>query len=530
MDKKKIKVNKNFTKLTHKGVSLIVLIVTVIVVIILAAVIILTINKNNILDSAKKSVILNDIATLREQIQIKKNENKYKDEKSDSIKLFGNIDDILGKEYKSLSKKYGVEADKLVYKDKAFNQKEIEVLEENGVEKESNYYLIMNNNTKESDRYKNSDIALTFQDLQNKINNKEFSSNRYNKAYIIEDIDIGARWNEGGTLIYGEAWTPITSIPQGTTLDGDNHRIKGIYINTSTRNQAFIKDNYGIIQNLIIDKECYFKGVDAFASILVNNKDNASVINCVNNADVITESDGWDRAGIVVYNYSKILKCKNYGDINKFNKGYKVAGICASNKTINSEINECENYGEITAGGYYIGGIAGYSAGGKISRCINYGNINTGSSCAGILGVGYGIIEYCVNYGNIKGTYNACGIIYGSTVSNIIVSNCYNLGDTYCYWNSQGCAGIINKNLGNIKNSYSIGKCYKGSQLKGYEICSTNEGVIENSYYLTQTLEDGTVLTEEFMKSDEFVNMLGEEYKKGSSGKNNGYPMLKWQF
>ena len=31
MDKKKTKVNKNFTKLNHKGVSLIVLIVTIIV-------------------------------------------------------------------------------------------------------------------------------------------------------------------------------------------------------------------------------------------------------------------------------------------------------------------------------------------------------------------------------------------------------------------------------------------------------------------------------------------------------------------
>lgn len=34
MDNKKIKVNKNFTKLTHKGVSLIVLIVTIIVIVI----------------------------------------------------------------------------------------------------------------------------------------------------------------------------------------------------------------------------------------------------------------------------------------------------------------------------------------------------------------------------------------------------------------------------------------------------------------------------------------------------------------
>ena len=36
-------------------------------------------------------------------------------------------------------------------------------------------------------------------------------------------------------------------------------------------------------------------------------------------------------------------------------------------------------------------------------------------------------------------------------------------------------------------------------------------------------------VTEEFMKSDEFINMLGGEYKKDNLGRNNGYPMLKWQ-
>ena len=51
--KEKIEGNKNFTKLAHKGVSLIVLIVTIIVIIILASVIILTISKNNPLESAK---------------------------------------------------------------------------------------------------------------------------------------------------------------------------------------------------------------------------------------------------------------------------------------------------------------------------------------------------------------------------------------------------------------------------------------------------------------------------------------------
>ena len=70
MDKVKTKENKNFTKLTHKGISLIVLIVTIIVVIILAAVIILTINKNNPVESAKKAVLMSDIDNIQNSINL----------------------------------------------------------------------------------------------------------------------------------------------------------------------------------------------------------------------------------------------------------------------------------------------------------------------------------------------------------------------------------------------------------------------------------------------------------------------------
>ena len=70
MNKEKTKVNKFFTKLTHKGVSLIVLIVTIIVVIILAAVIILTMNKNNPVESAKKAVIMSDIDNIQNSINL----------------------------------------------------------------------------------------------------------------------------------------------------------------------------------------------------------------------------------------------------------------------------------------------------------------------------------------------------------------------------------------------------------------------------------------------------------------------------
>lgn len=529
-----------------RGISLIVLIVTIIVIIILAAVVVLTITNNNPIDNAKKATILNDIATLKDGIEIQKVNIGYKEGKT-NLNLFGSIEEILGDDNKAYSKKYSIEANKLVYKDKAFSAKEISILEENGVEKESKYITIVNDSTKEKEENKNNERMVTLKQFQEKITNKEFSETGYNRAYITEDIDVGAKWDENGTLISGEAWTPITSIPKGTTLDGDNHRIKGIYINanTSQREMAFIKENYGIIENLTIDKDCYFVTTSGtFCSLLVYNRDNGQVINCVNYANVTAKNEtttrldiNWNISGLVSINSSIIKDCENYGEVYAKDGGYTVAGVCSAIDSKNSLISGCKNYGKVTGKGYGIGGVCGQSASsdgsfGTIKSCINYGEVSSGWSVAGIIFKGYGKLSECANYGVLKGKNSGAGII-NESLGNTDISNCYNFGDLYTnlyievYGKPYG--GIVCNNMGKISNSYNVGKCYLSNKYKGCQLFYDNTGEVENSYYLNETLDDGTILTEEFMKSDNFLNMLGSEYVKDSSGKNNGYPMLKWQ-
>ncbi len=531
-----------------KGISLIVLIVTIIVIIILATVVVLTITNNNPIDNAKKATILNDIATLKDGIEMQKVNIGYKEGKT-NLNLFGSIEEILGDGYKAYSKKYAIEANKLVYKDKAFSAKEISILEQNGVEKESKYITIVNDSTKEKEENKNNERMVTLKQFQEKITNKEFSETGYNRAYITEDIDVGAKWDENGTLISGEAWTPITSIPKGTTLDGDNHRIKGIYINanSSQEKMAFIKENYGIIKNIVIDKDCYFVTTSSsFASLLVYNRDNAKVINCINYANVTAINEtttkwyiNWHISGLVSHNLSIIKDCENYGEVYAKVGGYSVAGVCAAIDSKNSLISGCKNYGKVTGCGYDIGGVCGQGAFngsgsfGTIKSCINYGEVSGGWKIAGIISRGYGKLNECANYGVIKGEHSGAGII-NESLENTDISNCYNFGDLYAtisYLEAYGkpYGGVVCNNMGKISNSYNIGKCYLKKEYKGCQLFYTNTGEVENSYYLNETLNDGTILTEEFMKSDNFLNMLGGEYVKDNSGKNNGYPMLKWQ-
>lgn len=530
-----------------KGISLIVLIVTIIVMIILAAVVVLTITNNNPIDNAKKATILNDIATLKDGIEIQKVNIGYKEGKT-NVNLFGSVEEILGDGYKAYSKKYAIEANKLVYKDKAFSAKEISILEENGVEKESKYITIVNDSTKEKEENKNNERMVTLKQFQEKITNKEFSETGYNKAYITEDIDVGAKWDENGTLISGEAWTPITSIPKGTTLDGDNHRIKGIYINASStqKEMGLIKENYGIIKSLIIDKDCYFVTASrSFGSLLVYNRDNAKVINCVNYANVTAKYEtttssnlNWDISGLVSHNSSTIKDCENYGEVYAKDKGYSVAGICAGIESKNSLVSGCKNYGKITGYGYGVGGVCGQGGSkgsgsfGIIEKSVNYGEVSSGWRIAGIISRGYGKLSECANYGVIKSNCSGAGII-NESLENTYIINCYNFGDLYTnrYIEAYGkpYGGIVCNNMGKISNSYNVGKCYLENEYKGCQLFYTNTGEVENSYYLNETLDDGTILTEEFMKSDNFLNMLGSEYVKDNSGKNNGYPMLKWQ-
>lgn len=110
----------NFAKLTSKkGISLIVLIITIIVIIILAVTIILTINKNNTLSSAKEAVFRQDIATMKEELEIYKANMKYNDKNPETLNADKKSDPSVQEIITSMPNKYAnilkIEDGKLVY-------------------------------------------------------------------------------------------------------------------------------------------------------------------------------------------------------------------------------------------------------------------------------------------------------------------------------------------------------------------------------------------------------------------------------
>ncbi len=144
------------------------------------------------------------------------------------------------------------------------------------------------------------------------------------------------------------------------------------------------------------------------------------------------------------------------------------------------------------------------------------------------------IINGCANYGIIKSEHSLAGIL-GAQSSGVdcIIKNCYNVGDINVKRNT---AGILATNNGIIKNCYNIGECSNNSDDMKYVLAYKNTGIVTDSYYLNEKLEDGTIIDENFMKTQEFVNMLNIDteskentgaYVIDTMGINNGYPILK---
>ena len=182
-------------------------------------------------------------------------------------------------------------------------------------------------------------------------------------------------------------------------------------------------------------------------------------------------------------------------------------GRCEDSKILNLGIS-----GNIT-GRDYAGGIVGYVAGSNIANCYSKANIQFENGFYYIGGIAGNVeastIKNCYNTGNLNGTAtdssNSIGGIVGY-INQSKIFNCYNIGNV----NSNATSGVI------------VGKNNNGTS------------ILENNYYLNsiqiignEIENSGTSVTEEEMKSDEFIETLNSEaYTKDINNLNNGYPVL----
>ena len=191
-----------------------------------------------------------------------------------------------------------------------------------------------------------------------------------------------------------------------------------------------------------------------------------------------------NRTGSIVgflYNNSNLINCGNNSNIN-CPENTEVGGLIGTTN-LKSNIYNCYNTGNIIGGEETVGGIVGNFMNGEIKNCYNTGNL----------------------------TCSRGGGITGSNLNNSYMENCYNIG-------------ILNVEF----------STYAGITAR----TNTKENILKNNYYLeniiNETSNDETRIEGVEVKSSEdlkdLTSVLGEAFKEDVNNKNNGYPILSWQY
>ena len=289
----------------------------------------------------------------------------------------------------------------------------------------------------EADAYQISNAAdLTA--LQTQVNEKGFS---YTGKWFILTSDIN---------LNNANWTPIgidAFHPFNGNLDGGNHAISGLKVNTSTQwaglfgyvdspagnavvmRDLTLKDGSvtttftgtsfcgglvayawgGIILNDVTVEGFTVKGgIDGTGGLVGSGS--VAMTNCHNRGGFVT---GRYAGGLAGKGYSNLLDRVFAGCTNKAAVvGERTAGGMTGNETYsNGSYTSCTNSGSISATQGYASGIA---AGGSYERCSNSGAV-TGQQAAGIC-VNGSKATNCSNTGAVTGTGTGTGTGYAAGI------------------------------------------------------------------------------------------------------------------
>ena len=263
-------------------------------------------------------------------------------------------------------------------------------------------------------------------------------------------------------------------------------------------NTGCVRYNFGVIENVTVDGSVSgeYIGTAGIACYL----EGGIIRNCTNSA-VINNNDTFT-AGIAAEACTLDLKENEIGEIEVRALGLAVVPRSyfqdwgSRVKTLQYEnlflttyvpflIQECSNYGVITASGTYgdiVAGIVASTGGlnyggytedgtwfdvnamGNIIRdCSNYADLTGGYSVAGIVGTNAKtLVECCVNYGDMRPQTGrqAGGIVALEEYSDNEgmehgINECVNYGDIYVSYNGGGIAGHTG---GPLRNSYNRGR------------------------------------------------------------------------
>lgn len=306
-------------------------------------------------------------------------------------------------------------------------------------------------------------------------------------------------------------WLPIGSMsnPFAGILEGEGHKISGLYISEPLTNVLGLfgcLDENGEVRNVTLDF-CYIYGYDQIGGIAGINS--GVIYEC--KVSGIIKGDHNYVGGITgIYQGGYIEFCETAGEIGgaryvggiagqssqfmytckntaEVSATVELAGGIAGQILTGGQINNCKNFGSVSAP-RYAGGLAGHvSEYGFVVQSFNEGDIDSSEYyVGGIVGINEGVIKESYNDGFISGSYVVGGI---AGINHDLIIDSYNLGEVY---SSADYAGGI---AGQCEGTSRIEYCYNEGKIKstglmtggiaslqsgnGSILYSYNSGVIE---------------------------------------------------
>ena len=279
--------------------------------------------------------------------------------------------------------------------------------------------------------------------LADQVNNEGNTFENYT-IYLENNLDLGARGSDNNwetSENESVKWTAIgkqKDIPLKATFEGNNHIIKGVYINDESKFNG-IFGNSSSISNLTV-KNSYIKAGTCSGAI-VGALRSGTIENCHNINSTVESYDGETSAGGVAGQVAGVIKnCTNIGGriVGKktVDGASQAGGVVGALSSVSSQVINCYNTGNVTGEGSYVGGVVGTFTGSCVSsqviNCYNTGNVTgEGKYVGGVVGLAYtsSTIQGCYNTGNVTGKGNDVGGVAGGADNSLIIQGCYNTGN-----------------------------------------------------------------------------------------------------
>lgn len=278
----------------------------------------------------------------------------------------------------------------------------------------------------------------------------------YRKGYfkLMNDIDLTS-WISANSPT--EGWLPLgRNGSEMTEFDGNNHKIKGFWTNTSYEfTGLFSLIGNATIKNLTIEvatgkqvKGGYYTGV------IVGKLINGTIKNCKVHGTVIGTTVTGGIIGLL--DGGTINDCQANVTMTTSTENASLGGIAGE---LNGTLERCMTKGALTGSGVgvNIAGVVGTSkVGSTISDSYSTAVINSSYCAAGAVAYNYGIVERCYASGDLSSMNYAAGVVGYNDGSGAIIRNCAAMSPklevTYESQQSAQGGGYGQRIIGGLKN------------------------------------------------------------------------------